>query len=278
MTLFSIVVPAYNAVDTLNETLDAVLDQTFGDWQCIVVDDGSADGTRDLADEYAQRDPRLSVISQANRGTGGAYNTGVRSATGLWVSVCSADDLLLPAHLEVMARALETNPDRDIFSCNGYYLAPDGARQLAYADEAARAPRSWSLRDVFKRCFFSVGACYRRSLFDSTRGYREGVYGEDYDFWLRAMAGGATHLYIPDALAVHRTSPTQKSANHVRAFESDVMSLQGVLTSGALSWGERRAARAAINARRRMIAEIVAPMRLSNRIRRRLRSLRRRPR
>lgn len=274
MLSFSIVVPAYNAQQTLAETLDAVRAQTFSEWECIVVDDGSTDATLEVARTRAEADARFKVLSQENRGTGGAYNTGVRAATAPWVTICSADDLLLPQHLEVMARAIQGHPGFDIISCNGYYLRPDGTRELVYAGEAGGAPRSWLLEDLFDRCFFSVGACYRRALFDSAGGYLEDAYGEDYDFWLRAVSGGAKHLYIPDPLAVHRTAPTQKSANHVRAFESDIISIRRVVTAGGLSTSQRRAARKAIAFRRRMISEIVSPTSLPNRVRKQIRRLR----
>ncbi len=252
---FSVVVPAYNADDTLGETLDAVSSQVYDLWECIVVDDGSTDDTLEIAQSYARRDSRFRVISQENRGTGGAYNSGVSDAAGAWIGICSADDILLPQHLKVMARTTDAHPDCDILSCNGYYLRPNGSRVLVYAGDSGRTSRSWSLEEVLEKCFFSVGACYRRVLFDSMGGYSEQVYGEDYDFWLRAMAAGARHLYIPDVLAVHRVSVAQKSANVIRAYESDIQSIAGVLMSGALSRESRRAAKAGIRMRRRLIAK-----------------------
>ncbi len=270
MTFFSIIVPAYNAQDTLAETLDAVLAQTYSSWECVVVDDGSVDETCALAEAYRVRDDRFRVISQENRGTGGAYNTGVSHANGDWVAICSADDILLPGLLETMNTVLEQNPGYGILSCNGYFLRPDGSTRLVYGDAASRLQRSWSLEEVFERCFFSVGACYRRGIFEEIGGYLEDAYGEDYDFWLRAMAAGARHLYVPDALSIHRISATQKSANHIKAFESDIRSISGVLNSFELTRSQRGAAKAAIRQRRRLISEESAPRSLRNRIRNRL--------
>jgi glycosyltransferase involved in cell wall biosynthesis len=91
--------PAYQAASTLAETLDAIMAQSFSDWECVVVDDGSTDDTLLTATAYEQRDPRFRVICQGNRGTAGAYNAGVSSAVGDFVVICSADDILLPEHL-----------------------------------------------------------------------------------------------------------------------------------------------------------------------------------
>lgn len=256
MPRFSVVVPAFNAEATLVETLDAVAAQGFRDWECLVVDDGSVDGTRAIAESFAADDSRFRVIHQGNRGSAGAYNTGVAAAVGEWVCICSADDVLLPAHLSAMSQAIDENPGYDILSCNGYYWFPDGRREAVYSDDGAGVMRSWSLEDVFAACFFSVGACYRRELFERVGGYPEGAYGEDYIFWMRAMAEGAQHLYVPQLLALHRISATQKSANLRRAYSSDIESITAILASGALAPGQATAARAAIAHRRRMLLEL----------------------
>ncbi|MDO9107773.1 MAG: glycosyltransferase family 2 protein, partial [Coriobacteriia bacterium] len=85
MQRFSIIVPAYNAEATLAETLEAIIGQEYADWECIVVDDGSTDGTLDLARRFAKREARVRVIHQQNRGSAGAYNTGAREAAGEWI-------------------------------------------------------------------------------------------------------------------------------------------------------------------------------------------------
>lgn len=271
MPRFSIVVPAYNAEATLAETLDAVQAQTFPEWECVVVDDGSTDGTWAIADSYARREPRLRALAQDNRGTGGAYNTGVRAAAGDWVTVCSSDDVLLPEHLATMSRIIDDRSGYDIYSCTGFYWHPDGSRVAVYPPGIEDEIRSWPLADVMDRCFYSVGACYRRTLFDELGGYREEIFGEDYDFWLRAMAAGARHLYVPEALTLHRVSEAQKSAQKARAYESDIRSITSILDSGLLSRTDRRAARAAIRFRKRLIAEVVAPNSPGQRLRRALR-------
>lgn len=268
MPRFSIVVPAYNAEETLAETLDAVLAQTFEDWECVVVDDGSKDGTRDLAESYAVRDSRFSVISQENKGTGGAYNTGVSAAQGPWVTICSSDDVLLSGHLQTMSQAIEQYPAADIFSCNGYFWWPDDSRTLVYTQPPDQLPRAWTIAELFERCFFSVGACYRREFFELVGGYKD-AFGEDYDFWLRVMARGARHQYIPEALTLHRRTATQKSASRSRAYESDVRSIRGVLESGTLSASEALAAESGLELRRLLLAsdEAHGPVRAYWRVR-----------
>ncbi len=238
---FSVVVPAYEAASTLGETLEAILAQTFSSWECIVVDDGSTDDTLLVANAYAHRDPRVRAIHQANLGTAGAYNTGVSSAAGEFVVICSADDILLPHHLARMSAFIASEAGYDIYSSNGYFWWPGDYRELAYGPRERQGIRSLQLSDVIRRCFYSVGAVYRRELFAAVAGYRRGVFGEDYDFWLRAMASGARHRYLPEPLSLFRMSPSQKSANLEIGFRSDIRLVTDLSQSFHLSETESAA-------------------------------------
>lgn len=233
MTKFSIVVPAYNAQATLPETLDAVLAQTFDDWECVVVDDGSSDATLGIAERYAARDPRMRVVTQANQGTGGAYNTGLTAAAGAFIVVCSADDLLMPEHLAEVSAFMDSNDGCDIYSTNGYVLRPDGSREQVYGPDDMKGPQD--LVRLIRGCFYSVGSVYRREVFDLAGGYRVGIFGEDYDFWLRAMSMGTRHCYIPLPLSIHRESGGQKSSDTEAVFRSDIRILSDLESSGRLS-------------------------------------------
>lgn len=257
---FSIVVPAYQAASTLGETLDAVLAQTFADWECIVVDDGSKDETLRIATSYAQRDPRIRAIHQENAGTAGAYNTGVGAASGDFIVICSADDILLPEHLQTMSAFIDSERGYDIYSSNGYFWRPGDSREPAYVPGERDAVQTFELADVIRRCFFSVGATYRRQLFTSVGGYRLGVYGEDYDFWLRSIASGARQRYIPAPLALHRVSAHQKSADLERVFRSDIRLLEDLRRGFPLSIADRTVIEEAILDRLALIARAKPPL------------------
>ncbi|MDZ4169158.1 MAG: glycosyltransferase family A protein [Coriobacteriia bacterium] len=256
MPRFSIVVPAYNAATTLPETLDAVLEQQLADWECVIVDDGSTDSTARIASEYMSQDKRFRVVRQENQGSAGAYNTGVSSTAGEMIVICSADDILLPNHLEHMARFIEEEAGYDIYSTNGYFWNPDGPREQVYSPEDRGSVISLRLEDVIRWCFYSVGATYRREWFDRVGGYRMGVFGEDYDFWMRAMALGARHRYLPSALSLHRKSEAQKSADVERAYLSDIRLVTDLRRDFKLSREEVIAVEECIATRQYLIAEL----------------------
>lgn len=256
---FSVVVPAFEAASTLAETLDAILAQTFGDWECIVVDDGSNDDTLGIASAYAGSHPRIRVVHQDNQGTAGAYNAGVSSATGSFVALCSADDILLPEHLARMSAFIDGEAGYDIYSSNGYFWVPGDSRELCYGPEEGERIHSLELGDIIRRCFYSVGAVYRRDLFAAVGGYRLGVYGEDYDFWLRAMASGARHRYLPEPLSLHRMSPSQKSARLETVYRSDMRLVSDLRRDFQLSAADSRAVDESIQERERLIAQLNQP-------------------
>lgn len=255
---FSITIPAYNAETTLAETLDSVVAQTYSDWEVVVCDDGSTDGTRALAESYAARDARVRVVAQENRGSGGAYNTAVRASRGALVVMLSADDLLLPDHLARFDAFVRDNPAASVFTCDGWYENEDGRR------EEARPPAYWvdaaecTLEDLVVACFYGVGAVYRRPVFDAVGGFREDLYAEDYLFWLQALAPGFRHKRLAEPLSVHRRSGLQKSSSALRMRETDLRVISEILASDALTPMQVRAtAAAALRLERTILARRV---------------------
>lgn len=266
---FAVIVPAYNASATLRETLDAVLDQEYAAWECIVIDDGSADSTAEIVESYCERDTRFRLIRQKNTGTPGAYQTGVNAATAELIVICAADDLLLPQHMRVMHDVIVRNPEYEIYSSNGLYLYDaTGERSQVYSSPEWQQEVSLTFEDVAKSCFFSVGVVYRKHIIETIGGYRIGVYVDDYDVWLRAMARGAKHFYTPEVLAVHRVSGFQQSANLTRVFESNIEVYQNLLAHESLSTEHERAIRQSIAENERVLAEHRADLALEAQSRR----------
>ena len=262
MPRFSVVVPAYNAGATLPETLDAVLAQEYSDWECLVVDDGSTDDTASIVEEYVARDDRFKLIRQQNRGTAGAYLTGVGAAADLLV-ICAADDLLLPAHLKTMDEFIRANPDFDIYSSNGQFLYQESrSSATVYTRQEWSQERSLTFEEVVARCFFSVGVVFRSQVYESTGGHRLGVYADDYDLWLRAMVRGSRHRYTPRILSVHRVSDFQQTANLVKVFAANIEVCQHLLADYPMRPAQKAAVEQGIALNQRMLADHAAEQRL----------------
>lgn len=105
----SIIIPIYNAARYLNRCLDNVLRQSYTNWECTLVVDGSKDESGSICDEYANKDPRFTVIHKANQGVSAARNTGIQASTGKWLYFCDADDELMLNGLQTLLDAMTTS-------------------------------------------------------------------------------------------------------------------------------------------------------------------------
>lgn len=124
--LVTVVVPAYNAEATLAETLDSIARQTYPNIETIVVDDGSKDRTRAIAEDFAARHANVRVISTVNGGVAAARNVGIRAATGIYVAPIDADDLWHPAKTALQCAILDADPGVTLVYANRRHIDADG--------------------------------------------------------------------------------------------------------------------------------------------------------
>lgn len=128
MPRISVIMPAYNAGAFLRRSVGSVISQTFQDWELVIIDDGSVDGTAELADKLAADDKRIRVIHQHNSGVSCARNSGIAAARGEFISFLDADDEYLPTFLAELLTAVDEN-DADCAACSHFRLYPDGRRE-----------------------------------------------------------------------------------------------------------------------------------------------------
>jgi glycosyltransferase involved in cell wall biosynthesis len=124
--LVSVIIPARNAADTLARTLDSLALQHWRQWEAIIVNDGSVDGTAGLAAAYCDRDPRFRMIETASTGVADARNAGLRHARGEALLFLDADDWVVPAHLARLTAALSDNPEAGASYCGYVRVTPQG--------------------------------------------------------------------------------------------------------------------------------------------------------
>lgn len=119
--IISIIVPIYNRGKWLPNCLDSISSQTFKDWECILVNDGSTDNCLEIAQEYAANDARFIVFSQENQGVSAARNWGLDHAKGKWVTFVDSDDEIAPDYLEILHKLGEENNADLVFGSTHYY-------------------------------------------------------------------------------------------------------------------------------------------------------------
>ena len=127
-TKITVAIPAYNAERWLRETLDSAFGQTFPAHEIIVVDDGSKDGTEEIARSFGDR---VRYIKQPNQGVSAARRTAIREATGDWIAFLDSDDLMAPEKLEKQVALIEANPSLVVVYSAFTYLYEDGITSVA---------------------------------------------------------------------------------------------------------------------------------------------------
>jgi glycosyltransferase involved in cell wall biosynthesis len=182
--IVSVVMSVYNGQEFLSETIQSVLNQSFHDFEFVIVDDGSTDGTADILSKYAFSDGRIRVLHNGKMGRSAALNHVIGLAKGKYVANIDADDLAMPGRLEEQVAFMERNPEVGV-SGGAFELMTDSGRIL----DVIRHPLEDSeIRSVMLRynpiCHSS--AILRKDIVLAAQGYR-GVFepSEDYDLWLR---------------------------------------------------------------------------------------------
>lgn len=213
----SIMMPAYNAERTIGPAIDSVLAQTMPDWELIVVDDGSTDGTAAQAAERTGRDARIRLVRQANGGESAARNTALQQMQGELMAFLDADDLYLPEHLALTVDYLLAHPERDGVYTDGYHCDEQGTRLQTLSSRRRGPFEGWLFPELVAASdVFGPPLCLvlRRRLIDQQSLTFDPaiVIGPDWDFTTR-YAHDAQFGYIDQPTGcyrVHRNNITHR--------------------------------------------------------------------
>ena len=182
--MFSVVMPAYNHAEYIPEAMGSIQAQSLADWELIVVDDGSSDGTAEVAEAIAAVDGRIRIIRQANAGPAAARNAGTRAARADWLAFLDSDDLWYPRTLEHYADGIARRPDGQFFHGYRDRLNRDGT---ATATKGQFQDAPTGAAELFGRMFLStMVVCIARALAERCGGFDESLRScEDYELFLR---------------------------------------------------------------------------------------------
>ena len=173
----------YNAMPYLPAALESIRSQTFTDWEMIVVNDGSTDGSGDVLHEAAAQDARIRVVDQTNQGQQAAANLAISMARGEWIARMDADDIAEPHRLAVQMQFLAEHPDVGLV---GGQIRRLGSKRSGLASNFPtdhNGIMSALLKNQHVMCNPTV--VFRRELFESLGGYWEHDIAEDWDLFLR---------------------------------------------------------------------------------------------
>ena len=199
MHKISVIMGIYNCAPYLDEAIESIIDQTCKNWELIMCDDGSSDGTLAVAEKYAARDDRIRVIkNEKNLGLNKTLNRCLKEASGDIIARMDGDDISLPDRFEKEIAFLDEHPEFSVVSSPMIYFDENGEFRRA---KGGREP---SPEDFAKGTPISHAPCMvRREAFDAVGGYAESVDRirvEDWDLWLRMYAKGFRMYSLPECL------------------------------------------------------------------------------
>jgi glycosyltransferase involved in cell wall biosynthesis len=209
--LISCIVPAFNAERYLGEALDSILAQTWRPIEVIVVDDGSTDGTAQVAERYGER---IRYIRQANGGPAAARNRGLDAATGAFIAFLDADDLWHEDKLTRQMARFEARPELELCLSHLRHF---------WIQEMKQEEKSWHDDRFFGDvpAYVVQGMLARRELFDLVGQFDTTLrLGDDTDWFLRVDERGTVSERLPDVLIFRRMHQTNISREYDTSFEA----------------------------------------------------------
>jgi glycosyltransferase involved in cell wall biosynthesis len=199
--LVSIIVPCFKQAHFLNETLQSVIDQTYIDWECIIVNDGSPDNTEKIAKEWCALDSRISYLYKDNGGLPSARNAGIKISKGEFILPLDSDDILHKDYLIKIVPELVMDTKLGIVSCYREFFEKDKSN-IIYKYKASGS----KYQDIMFENKLMPSSLYRRKCWEEVGGYDESMTKgfEDWEFWLNITKRGWEFKFVESFLFYYR--------------------------------------------------------------------------
>ncbi len=212
--MVAVITPCFNQAQYLGDCLESLLQQSFTDWTCMVVDDGSTDDSFQVAEGFASRDRRIACTRRENRGPSAARNQAITLTESEYILPLDADDRLAPSCLEKLLTSAAAHPRAKVVYASVQFFG--SLNQKMHLPE-------YSYAGLLRGNIIPVTGLYRRRDYLQTAGYDETMRTgwEDWDFWLSLLEPGDSVFRLDEALLYYRRKPNSRndSLSEQQAFE-----------------------------------------------------------
>lgn len=194
----SIIVPCYNQAQYLDECLQSVLNQTFQDWECIIVNDGSPDNTEEIVQEWIKKDSRFKYLYKPNGGLSSARNAGIAIATSIYILPLDADDKIGIDYIKLAVQSFQKDDSLKIVYCKAEkFGVENGVWKL----------KPFSLPALASENIIFCSAIFKKSDWERVGGYDENLLNglEDWEFWIAVLKNGGAVLKLSKIHFYYRT-------------------------------------------------------------------------
>ena len=221
----SVIIPTYNRKNHLQQAIESVLSQAFTDYEIIIVDDGSSDGTASIVAEYAIHHSSIRYQYQHNRGVAAARNCGISMARGKFVCFLDSDDIWKPHKLETQIAFAAQNPDFSIISSDIDSFNETGVHKRCAKQSMYSVQSGYVLQELlFNNWIQTSTVMVRRSLLESVGGFDESVgqFAEDWVLWMCLATKGPAY-FLPEALVFYRLHTDSLTSQNMEAQYKSLM-------------------------------------------------------
>lgn len=233
----SVIIACYNQGQFLNEAVDSIFAQTYTNWECIIINDGSTDNTDEIAKKLMVKDNRISYKKQFNKGVSGARNAGLEICKGDYIQLLDADDALHPKKFE---RHLEAINEKD-FDKEDLIVSYSGCSYSYHNDIYKISPTqinchllsSKPLRDIIINWENKITIPLHSYFFSANVFLKKGIrfdekitICEDFDCWIRIFQMNPKVIFLNEKLAYYRDTPGSRSGNTAKVWKGHIQVLE----------------------------------------------------
>ena len=211
--LVSIIMAAYNAEKTIELAIESVLNQTYSNFELLVINDCSKDGTAKLVEDFSAKDNRVRLISnEKNSGVSFTRKHGLEESNGSWIAILDSDDAWTPDKLEKQIE-LQKRTNADLLFTGSAFMDSDGQP----IDWYLHAPAEVTYRQLLKQNVLSnSSALVRKELYAKHYAVGDGMH-EDFAIWLSILKEGKKAYGVDEPLLIYRIAKSSKSGNKIKA-------------------------------------------------------------
>ena len=214
----SVLLPFRNATPTLDAAIASIADQTFTDWELLLIDNASTDESPSIAQGWADRTPRIKLLREPHIGIAHALNTGLVHAQGRYVARMDADDISLPERLAKQVAHLQAHPEIGVSGTRTKFHSTvhesRGMRAFVQWQNALITPHDHYVKRFVDAPLAHPTVMFRKELIERFGGYSTGPLPEDHELWLRWMHHGVRFAKLPEELLIWTDHPQRLSRTH----------------------------------------------------------------
>ena len=229
--LISIIVPIYNVEEYLRECLDSIMSQTYQNFECLLINDGSPDNSADICREYVEKDSRFRYFEKENGGVSSARNLGIEHSKGEYITFIDSDDWVDSDYLEVLYNALiDENADISVSTYKRFHMADNcwyfHSFQRGYEKKIFTGSElidNLQLLSSFDHSYGSVcGKLVKSVRVETIRFNEETTLGEDMEFWYKLYLISDKIVYVNKDTYIYRTSNDEYKHFELEKIRSDI--------------------------------------------------------